>query len=86
MDLPAQDVAHPMIHVFPQPAHGRVQITGPLLVEITVIDARGRTGHMQRSAPASSITCDLSALGPGRYALRAMDAAGATSTAALVLY
>ena len=86
MDLPAQDVAHPMIYVFPQPAHGRVQITGPLLVEITVIDARGRMVHTQRSAPASSITCDLSALAPGRYALRATDAAGATSTAALVLY
>jgi CubicO group peptidase (beta-lactamase class C family) len=76
-----------MIKLFPNPAHGSIQITNPYVspVDVSVSDVLGHLLIQQTiSVPQSQL--DISTLAPGSYFIRITSAQGATVARRIVVY
>jgi hypothetical protein len=71
--------------LYPNPAHGTVQVSGPAFVQASVLDALGRRVWEQPRAEAGQPRLTLGALPPGVYLVRLALPDGSTATRRLLL-
>ena len=71
--------------LYPNPAHGLVQVAGPAFARAAVLDAVGRVVWVQPAAQAGSATLPLPALPPGMYLVRLTLPDGQAVTQRLLL-
>jgi hypothetical protein len=71
----AEHVEEPTVRLWPNPANDHLTIAGNRAARIAVVDLQGRTVMTHATNNAPQVDLDITALAPGSYMVRSLDAA-----------